>query len=234
MAGDAVARAVAQVVPKRCRARSIPVLGPLLFWSYRIRSRVLRNWIRWFLYRFEGGSSFSVNLRRVFAAYHGLEVGMYSHGAWTELFALDPGTKVGRYCSIAAGARVITANHPMNIKSTSALFFNPELGLVGQAIGPSSTTMTIGNDVWIGRDAIVLPSVRRIGDGAVIGAGAVVFQDVPPFAVVIGHPARAVRYRFSESKIAELLASRWWDKSLEELLPDIASFLQPLEDEIVR
>ena len=69
-----------------------------------------------------------------------------------------------------------------------------------------------------------------IGDGAFIGAGSVVQNDVPPYAVVTGNPARVVRYRFSPAKIQELLASRWWNKSIDELSYDMDSFRGPLEE----
>ena len=93
------------------------------------------------------------------------------------------------------------------------------------------TELTIGNDVWIGHNAIILSGVSSIGDGAVIGAGAVLYKDVPPYAVVLGNPARVVRYRFSAEKIEELLESKWWEKSIDELLPEIESFQKPLETE---
>jgi acetyltransferase-like isoleucine patch superfamily enzyme len=129
---------------------------------------------------------------------------------------MAPHTTIGRYCSIATTVRVENRNHPLTRKSTHAFFFNPELGYC-----PEDTVayvpLEIGNDVWMGHYAVVLPHVRRIGDGAVIAAGAVVNKDVPPFAVVVGNPARIVRYRFSPGTIAELLNEKWWEKSLEEL-----------------
>ena len=83
----------------------------------------------------------------------------------------------------------------------------------------------IGNDIWIGANALILPNVRRIGDGAVIAAGAVVNKDVPPYAIVVGNPARIVRFRFPPDVIEELLSERWWEKPIEELKP--AEFCQP-------
>jgi acetyltransferase-like isoleucine patch superfamily enzyme len=69
--------------------------------------------------------------------------------------------------------------------------------------------ITVGNDVWIGDGAMILPGVE-IGDGAVVGAGAVVTKNVPPYAIVGGSPARLIRYRFSQDVIAKLLAIQWW------------------------
>ncbi|MBM4062430.1 MAG: CatB-related O-acetyltransferase, partial [Planctomycetes bacterium] len=141
-------------------------------------------------------------------------------------FHLDAGTTVGRYCSIAETARTITHNHPLGHRSTSGLFFNPFFGLTRENLAPI-TRLRIGNDVWIGHNAIVLPSVREIGDGAVIGAGAVVHKDVPPYALVTGQPARVVGYRFAEARIQELLASRWWDREIDELAADLETFQRP-------
>jgi len=124
-------------------------------------------------------------------------------------------------------------NHPMNLKSTHAFFFNPSLGLVRQD-PRTRPPLTIGNDVYIGHNVIILPSVRTIGDGAVIGAGSVVNEDVPPYAVVIGYPARVVRYRFKKETVAELLASRWWDKPLAELALNLEEFCRPLDGGPVR
>ena len=70
--------------------------------------------------------------------------------------------------------------------------------------------MTIGNDVWIGRNAIIMDGVT-VGTGAIVGAAAVVTKDVPPYAIVAGVPARIIRYRFDEGTVKRLLANRWWD-----------------------
>lgn len=67
----------------------------------------------------------------------------------------------------------------------------------------------IGNDVWIGDNVVILKG--KIGDGAVIGAGAVVTRDVPPYAIVAGNPARVIKYRFDDETIRKLLKEKWWD-----------------------
>lgn len=225
------ARTHTRVLPHKCRPRTLAVLGPVLFRLYGLMERhsPLRSLIRKLLYLLEGRSMFSVTLRRIFATYHGVEVGMYTHGGWIVPFNADRGTKIGRYCSVAWTARMITHNHPMNTKSTNPLFYDPNQKLVDEDTAPRNS-LTIGNDVWIGHNATILPGVTLIGDGAVIGAGAIVNKNVPPFAIVMGYPSRVVGYRFSEQKIQELLASRWWDKPLEDLLPELDTFLRPLEE----
>jgi serine acetyltransferase len=80
--------------------------------------------------------------------------------------------------------------------------------------------VVIGHDVWIGADAIILPGVK-IGDGAVIDAGAVVSRDVAAFQIVAGVPARPVRMRFSEALCNTIAASRWWERDYRELKPFI-------------
>ena len=92
----------------------------------------------------------------------------------------------------------------------------------------------IGNDVWIGKRAIIKAGVK-IGDGAVVGAGAVVTKDVPPYAIVAGVPAKIIKYRFDEDTIAQLLKTKWWNLSDEELekragnITNVHEFLMDLE-----
>jgi acetyltransferase-like isoleucine patch superfamily enzyme len=125
--------------------------------------------------------------------------------------------------------KVFSRNHPMNYKSMHGFFFNPNLKFC-KVDRVKDTPTKIGNDVWIGNSAIIMPNVTEIGDGAVIGAGAVVNKNVPPYAVVVGNPARIVRYRFSKEAIEELLESKWWEKSKEELKPDLEEYCKPYEN----
>ena len=84
----------------------------------------------------------------------------------------------------------------------------------------------IGNDVWIGRNAIILPG-NTIGDGAIIAAGAVVTHDVPPYTIVGGVPARPIRKRFSDDIIEKLLEIKWWDWPEEKIVENFEYFYQP-------
>ena len=89
--------------------------------------------------------------------------------------------------------------------------------------------LVIGNDVWIGSRAILLGAIK-IGDGAVVGAGSVVTKDVPPYAIVVGNPARIIGYRFNEQTIKELMRLSWWNNDLKwlsthaDLFNDINNF----------
>ena len=143
---------------------------------------------------------------------------------------IAPGTVIGKYCSIGAGVRIGADYHPTNYISTSPKLYQQDYKNGKLVHFPH---IEIGNDVWIGWNVLILKSCK-IGTGAVIGAGSVVTHDVPPYAVVAGNPARIIRYRYSESDIAKLLESEWWNYPHENLLtldfsvkPEV--FLQELE-----
>ncbi len=179
--------------------------------------------------RLEGGEFRSTTLREIFRRYWGVDIGLYTHGACFEPWVVDRYTTIGRYSSIAHGARILNHNHPIGLKGTSGLFFNPALGLCEDWLTPFNP-LSIGNDVWIGANAVILPEVNSVGDGAVIGAGAVVSRDVPPYAVVLGNPGRVVKYRFPPEVVARLLEEKWWEQDLPELASRIREFQTPLED----
>jgi len=201
-------------------------LSWILFNAYKCERGVIRRFVLNVVPRMEGGEYFSKTLRKIFAEYHKINVGMYSGGGCFNPTQIDKYTTIGRYCSVARIVRTMNRNHPMHLKSTNALFFNPCFGYVSDDL-LEYTPLSIANDVWIGHNAIVMPHVKMIGDGAVIGAGAVIHKDVPAYAVVVGNPGRVVRYRFSKEVIEELLASRWWEKSIEELIVNIKDFKRP-------
>lgn len=137
---------------------------------------------------------------------------------------------IGRYCSIGPhGVIFAGGNHRTDIASTFAF----DHFLLGQPF-PSRTYQTtpptvIGNDVWLGRAATVLGGVR-IGDGAVVAAGAVVFSEVPPYAVVAGNPARVMRYRFSQRTVARLLKIGWWNWSEAEIRENMEWLYKPINE----
>lgn len=179
--------------------------------------------------RFEGGQKKSATLRAIFRHYYGVEIGLYTDSGCFAPGMIDRYTTIGRYCSIARGVRVINRDHPIDYKSTHSFFFNPSMKLISED-PVKDIPLTIGSDVWVGHNAIILPHTRNIGDGAVIAAGAVVNKDVPPYAIVVGNPARVVRYRFSKKVIDELISSKWWEKSIEEIMPNIEEYQRPYEE----
>ena len=129
--------------------------------------------------------------------------------------------RIGRFCAIATGATFIMsgANHAMGGVSTYpfAVFERGwRKGYEGELQSKFRGDTVIGNDVWIGWKATIMPGVT-IGDGAIIGARAVVSRDVRPYAVVVGNPAREVRRRFSDAEVDTLLEIRWWDWDIAKI-----------------
>ena len=123
---------------------------------------------------------------------------------------------VGKFCSIACGARFLfnSANHTLaSLSSYPFPLLFEEWGLEKKNVADAwdnKGDIVVGNDVWIGYEAVILAGVR-IGDGAVIGSRAVVTRDIPPYTIVGGVPARTIRKRFDDTVIARLLDLRWWD-----------------------
>ena len=155
------------------------------------------------------GEGFAELPRKYYRERYSVDIGMYTYGG---CFAVDfnIGGKVslGRYCSIAGNVHYFGANHPINYISSSAFFYNKSLGLNVKDV--KRETLVIGNDVWIGQNVIILSGCHRVGNGAVIGAGAIVTHDVPPYSIVVGNPAKILRYRFSEKEQQALEKSEWW------------------------
>lgn len=123
---------------------------------------------------------------------------------------------IGRFCSIACGAKFLfnCANHSLkSLSSHTFPLFYEEWGLNKSDVvtaWDNRGNIIIGNDVWIGFEAVIMAGVH-IGDGAIIGARAVVTKDVPPYSIVGGVPAREIRKRFDAATIERLQALKWWD-----------------------
>jgi virginiamycin A acetyltransferase len=123
---------------------------------------------------------------------------------------------IGKYCAIATGTRFLMAGaeHPaMGVSTFPFTMFGGQwaeqtLDLVMAM--PSRGDTVVGNDVWFGYQATIMPGIS-IGDGAIIAAGAVVTADVPPYTIVGGNPARTIRQRFADADIQLLLRAAWWD-----------------------
>lgn len=126
---------------------------------------------------------------------------------------------VGRYCSIGERVMIGPGMHPSGkFVSTSPVFFSKhaQCGVTfsDDFYFSEAGITSVGNDVWIGANAVILDNIK-IGDGAIIGAGAVVTKDVPEYSIVGGVPARHIRRRFSEAQIEFLLRDKWWEKDPE-------------------
>lgn len=140
---------------------------------------------------------------------------------------------IGNYCSIASDVKIGLGTHPMHLFSTAPLFYrkqNPHnLQIIKDTLEfKENSHTTIENDVWIGANVIVMDGVK-IGNGAVIAAGAVVTKDVPSYAVVAGVPAKLIKYRFEESIREELNNLKWWSKQPEEVFAMKDTIIRILE-----
>ena len=145
--------------------------------------------------------------------YHG-----HSFDDCARFLMTEPGVDrlvIGSFCSIGSGAAFIMAGNQGHrydwVSSFPFYFMNevPHFANAANAFAPAGDTV-IGNDVWIGTEAIVMPGVK-IGHGAVIGTRALVTKDVEPYTIVGGNPAKPIRKRFSDEDIALLLEMAWWD-----------------------
>ena len=172
-------------------------------------------------------------------AVHGWSIGDHTYGGPEIIDGQYGKLRIGRYCAIAGNVKIIVANH-----ATATATTYPFRAL--RRFWPSAPDdvddhdsrggVDIGDNVWIGAGATFLPGAR-VGDGAIIGAEAVVAGSVPPFAVAVGNPAQVRRLRFDAETVRRLLALRWWDwpdhvvdRFIPLLLgPDVAAFLDQAE-----
>ncbi|NTJ67203.1 acetyltransferase [Agrobacterium rhizogenes] len=136
---------------------------------------------------------------------------------------------IGKFCAIAAEVRIGAPNHPMDRPSMHRFTYCPEY-YSADAVRDHAffdrrkqDRAVIGNDVWIGHGVIVLPGVK-VGDGAVLAAGAVVTKDVQPYTIVGGIPAKFIRERFTRTIAERLTSIAWWNWPFETIMERLADF----------
>lgn len=145
-------------------------------------------------------------------------------------------TTIGKFCSIAANSRINALEHPIERVTQHKLSYRPNeyfrwLGVdAAFRARRQAKAVSIGNDVWIGHGAVIMPGIS-IGNGAIVGANAVVTRDVPAYAIVAGVPAKPLRRRFPPEIAARIESLAWWDWPPEKLanaVPDMQAL--PIED----
>lgn len=196
--------------------------------------RIFRRLLASGLYRARGGQR-RLHLSR---RYPQFEIGRASYGDLSVLEFGDGGTlRVGAYCSFAKGVQIFLGGEHRTDWVTTYPFSAMDPRFFSIRGHPRTRgDVIVGNDVWFGREAMVMSGVR-IGDGAVIGARALVTRDVSPYAIVSGNPAKEVRHRFPPQVVERLLAVAWWEwpeARIEAAMPsllnnDIIGFLEAAE-----
>jgi virginiamycin A acetyltransferase len=185
-----------------------------LFSLYRLR------WLRPAIIRWaralDGGTLELGLLRRIFREYHNIVIGAFSYGGCFNASRVAAGTRIGKFCSFANQVYIFATNHKLSAVTTHPFIYNPAIGIVQEDLREYNY-VRIGNDVWMGQNAMIMPSVSCIGDGAVIAAGAVVTKDVEPYSVVAGVPAKTIKYRFPKEVIEALLKIQWWNWEPERI-----------------
>ncbi|MES2828415.1 MAG: CatB-related O-acetyltransferase [Bacteroidota bacterium] len=147
--------------------------------------------------------------------------------------------KIGKFCSIASNVTLGTGSHKIDSVSTHPSFFLKNTPLLKTFVNedlyvPIKHT-SIGHDVWIGDKAVIVDGVK-IGNGAIIAAGAIVTKDVEPYSIVGGVPAKHIKYRFDEKTILRIEKSKWWDYTDEwfqqnhSLMIDNAKFITYIDN----
>lgn len=118
---------------------------------------------------------------------------------------------IGNFCSVSYNVSIGATSHPIDRISGSAAFYQSKYGLVDITEKVKNQKTIIGHSVWIGCNAVIMEGVK-VGNGAVVGAGAIVTKDVKPYEIVVGIPAKHLRYRFDKEIIDNIEKSKWWEK----------------------
>lgn len=214
-------RALAGMAKSRSRLACLFIIAARFA---RFRSLAIRS-----VCYLEGGQMWSITFRYLIRKYYGVDIGMHSYCPDMYPGQLPAGTQIGNYCSLAAGLLVFRRNHPVDRISQHPFFFNAACKLLetDNIERDEDNPLLIGHDVWIGRNVIIAPGCRSIGDSAIVASGAVVTSDVPAFAIVGGVPAKLMRWRISEDLRNAWLKSEWWLRPISDLADDIDAFSAP-------
>jgi len=154
-------------------------------------------------------------------------IGEYTYGLNDKNFVLweeDANIRIGKFCSFANGVNIFGGGEH-NYKNVTTFPLIKKFGLTSSSIKDVYTKgdVIIKNDVWVGRDALILSGLT-IGNGAVIGARTLVSKYIPDYAIAIGNPMKIIKYRFTNQQIVQLLSIRWWDWDINKIIDNIELF----------
>ena len=159
------------------------------------------------------------------------EIGKYTYiSSGTKIYSK---TTIGNYCSVGPNVIIGPGEHPLNQFTTHPIVYDKVWNKEITEDYHINEKTVIGNDVWIGCNAFIKNGVN-IGTGAVIGACSVVTHNVPPYAVVVGNPAKIIKYRFNKKKINTLLKSQWYDNDISKIKKNISYYNTLIEQEKLR
>ena len=191
-----------------------------------MRYRLVRRLcIKYFSYK-EGGVFRSSSLRILYRDCKNISAGIGSYG-WTGDFFDGPAV-IGNYCSLGPGIMRFCKNHISDGVTSHPCWFNPVYGWVNKD-PRENQLITIGNDVWIGANVVILPSCTSIGDGCIIAAGSVLTKNPPSYEIWGGVPAKKIRDRFPDEIKDELKQSELWTFPEEKLIELVPYFNNPFE-----
>jgi acetyltransferase-like isoleucine patch superfamily enzyme len=146
---------------------------------------------------------------------HNSTLGEYSY---ISQYSIVNKSEIGKFCSIAHGCYIGLWEHNTQVTTHSFYLYEHSGNFVKgyKNYNKDNIITTLGSDVWVGANAVILKGIN-VGDGAIIGASAVVTKDVPPYAIVVGNPAKIIKYRYNRDDIIWLLKIKWWDFSREKI-----------------
>ena len=197
----------------------------ILLFKIPLLGRIIRN----IVVKKEGGTKESLSLREWCNKKHNVDIDLYTYGScFSGDFNTGGAVSIGRYCSFGPNIHYYGANHPMNMAVMSPYFYNRRFsGFNVKDVDREH--LSIGNDVWVGANVIILSKCHEIGNGAVIGAGTIVTDDVPAYSIVVGNPGHVIKYRFDKETIETLENSKWWECSPTELLKAYDYMSDPIQ-----
>ncbi|MDO5028216.1 MAG: chloramphenicol acetyltransferase [Bacillota bacterium] len=164
-----------------------------------------------------------------------IENASFGSFSYTGQFCFVQNAKIGKFANIAACVRIGPTDHPYQRPTLHHFTYRPSMygfGIENEAEifeKREARITTVGHDTWIGHGAIIRPEVS-IGNGAIVGAGAVVTKDIPPYAIAVGVPAKVIKYRFDPATIEKLEKLKWWDWPFETLKERYQDFRLPIDE----